>query len=240
MAAELFPRSKQSEACLSGWRVSQLALGLLRPEERAPAEAHVATCAHCHQRVEDERAQQRAAAYEQVPAALLQAAEAAASRPSRWSWRRWVWAPAVAASLAVAGLAFLVIRPPVESGRPGEQLKGIASLDVAVSRSGMLVVNGTPAEKVIGLQAGDQLRLRAQGAPASAWLILQGDEENRWTTYFEGPVPEDGWLPMGLTITPEGRTRLRLLTCTSRPPAGAAPEAFCQERVHEWEVHGGR
>ncbi len=235
MVAEPFPRSKVSAECLSGWRVSQVVLGLLSPEERAPTEAHLSTCASCRQRVDTEHAQARAAAYEKVPDALLTAA--ASARPARARWETWRWVPALAAVPALAVGVFLAVRtpPPVE---PGERWKGSASLDVAVAREGALVVNGIPAEEVAGLRAGDRLRLRVQGAEPSAWLILQGDEEGQWTPYFEGLAPQGGWLPMGITVTPEGRTRMRLLTCTEKPPRGVPEEEVCRVRVYDWGMAG--
>ncbi|MCY1019864.1 anti-sigma factor family protein [Pyxidicoccus sp. MSG2] len=235
MVAEPFPRSKVSADCLSGWRVSQVVLGLLSPEERAPAEAHLATCASCKQRVDTEHAQARAAAFEQVPEALLAAVP---SRPARQRWLPWRWVPALAAVPVLAVGVFLAVRSPPPVTRPGGTLKGGASLDVAVAREGALVVNGIPAEEVAGLRAGDRLRLRVQGAAPSAWLILQGDEEGQWTPYFEGLAPQGGWLPMGITVTPEGRTRMRLLTCAEKPPRGVPPEEVCRVRVYDWGMAG--
>ncbi|QRN98765.1 hypothetical protein JRI60_06955 [Archangium violaceum] len=239
MPAELFPRSKPSSDCLSGWSVSQLALGLLRAGEVAPAEAHLTGCAHCRQRVDEERAQVRAAALERIPEEL-QRASATASQGPRRGWAFWTWVPALA---AVTAAAFLLVRPMAGvdvpgATLPGEQIKGTASLDVAVMREGVLALEDVPAEQVEGLRAGDQLRPRVTGALPSDWLILQGDEEDRWTTYFEGPVPADGWLPVAALVTPDGRTRLRLLTCPTRPPSGAALEEACHERVYEWQVAG--
>ncbi|MCP3141766.1 anti-sigma factor family protein [Pyxidicoccus xibeiensis] len=235
MVAEPFPRSKPSGECLSGWRVSQVVLGLLPPEERASAEAHLTTCAHCQQRVEAEHAQTRAAAYEQVPEALLAAAAALPARPARPAW--WRWAPAFALPVLAVSV-FLVVRSPEAGVVPGGRWKGSASLDVAVAREGVLVVNGMPAEELAELRAGDRLRLRVQGAEPSAWLILQGDEEGTWTPYFEGAVPQGGWLPMGITVTPEGRTRMRLLTCAAKPPPGVPPEEVCRVRVYDWGMAG--
>jgi AcrR family transcriptional regulator len=230
MVAEPFPRPKVSGGCLSGWQVSQLVLALLPTAQRTPAEAHLATCAHCHGRVEAEHAQARAAAYEKVPEALLAAAASAPARPAWWPWR---WAPALA--VPALGLAVLLaVQPSAGVDSPGERFKGAASLEVAVERQGALVVNGMPAEEVTALRAGDRLRLRVRGAEASAWLILQGDEEGQWTPYFEGQAPQGGWLPMGITVTPEGRTRMRLLTCARKPPRGVPEEDVCRERVYDW------
>ncbi|WP_395810215.1 anti-sigma factor family protein [Archangium minus] len=240
MPTELFPRSKPSKDCLSGWSVSQLALGLLSHEALAPAEAHLSACSHCRQRVEDERAQIRAAALERVPEELLRAAATTApERPRWWTWRSWAMGPAFAA--VAATVLFLLVRPTVgvdaPDTLPGERLKGSTSLDVAVMREGTLVVEGVPAEEVEDLRSGDQLRPRVTGATPSAWLILQGDEEDRWTTYFEGPPPADGWLPVAVLVTPDGRTRLRLLECPAQPPSGT--EQGCRERVYAWRVSGG-
>lgn len=234
MVAEPFPRSRVSADCLSGWRVSQVVLGLLSPEERAPAEAHVAACASCKQRVDAEHAQARAAAFEQVPEALLAAAAALPPRPARRAWR---WVPAFAVPALAVGV-FLALRPSPPAPAPENRWKGGASLDVAVAREGALVVNGIPAEEMAGLRAGDRLRLRVQGAGPSAWLILQGDEEGQWTPYFEGLAPQGGWLPMGITVTPEGRTRMRLLTCAEKPPRGVPPEEVCRVRVYDWGMAG--
>ncbi|NMO15252.1 zf-HC2 domain-containing protein [Pyxidicoccus fallax] len=238
MVVEPFPRSKASDDCLSGWRVSQVVLGLLPPEERAPAEAHLGTCEHCRKKVDAEHAQARAAAYEPVPEALLAAAAVVPPRPVKAAWSPWRWVPAFAAVPALALGVFIAVRTPTEVRLPGGTLKGTASLDVAVARDGTLVVNGMPAEEVAGLRAGDRLRLRVRGTEPSAWLILQGDEEGQWTPYFEGPVPQGGWLPMGITITPEGRTRMRLLSCAEKPPRGVPPEEVCRVRVYDWGLAG--
>ncbi|MFP2928505.1 zf-HC2 domain-containing protein [Pyxidicoccus sp. 3LG] len=235
MVAEPFPRSKPSAECLSGWRVSQLVLGLLSPEERTPAEAHLTTCDDCRQRVNAEHAEVRAAVYEKVPEALLAAAATPPmERPARMSWR---WVTALALPVLMVGV-LLAVQPPDTVSVPGTRSKGVASLDVAVARGETLVVNGLPAEEVVGLRAGDRLRLRVQGAAPSAWLILQGDEEGQWTPYFEGLAPQGGWLPMGITVTPEGRTRMRLLTCSEKPPPGVPPEEVCRVRVYDWGMAG--
>ncbi|MBZ4416337.1 zf-HC2 domain-containing protein [Myxococcus sp. RHSTA-1-4] len=237
MVAEPFPRSKVSADCLSGWRVSQVVLGLLPPEERAPAEAHLSACEHCRRRVDAEHAQARAAACEQVPEPLLSAA-APPSRPAPPGWFPWRWVPAFAAVPALAVGVFLAVHPVSGVKPSGERWKGSASLDVAVAREGALVVNGIPAEELVGLRAGDRLRLRVRGAEPAAWLILQGDEEGQWTPYFEGHAPQGGWLPMGITVTPEGRTRMRLLTCAEKPPRGVPAEEVCRARVYDWGMAG--
>jgi hypothetical protein len=238
MPAELFPRSKPSPGCLSAWSVSQLALGLPRAGEAAPAEAHLAGCPHCRLRVEDERAQVRAAALERIPEALVRAAATAApEHPRGWRWSTWV-GPVFAAVAASVLLLVVVPRAGVEVPG-GTRPKGSAALDVTVMRGGMLVLEDVPAEEVEGLRAGDQVRPRVVGASASDWLILQGDEGNQWTTYLEGPPTADGWLPMSILVTPEGRTRLRLLTCPSRLAPGTLLEEACHVRVYEWRVDAG-
>lgn len=237
MVAEPFPRSKVSVDCLSGWRVSQVVLGLLSPEERALAEAHLTTCAFCRQRVDVEHAEARAAAYEKVPEALLAAAAARPARPARQARLPWRWVPAFAIPALVVGV-FFTVRAPSPVASTGARWKGSASLDMAVARDGAFVVNGMPAEEVAGLRAGDRLRLRVQGAEPSAWLILHGDEEGQWTPYFEGVAPQGGWLPMGITVTPDGRTRMRLLTCRAKPPPGVPVEEVCRERIYDWGMAG--
>lgn len=233
MVVEPFPRSKASAECLSGWRVSQVVLGLLPAGERGSAEAHLAACASCKQRVDAEHAQVRAAAFEKVPEALLAAVPA---RPAPRTWRRWVPALAFAPVLAVG--VFLAVRPVSPVVRSDGTMKGPVSLDVAVAREGALVVNGLPAEEVAGLRAGDRLRLRVQGAEPSTWLILQGDEDGQWTPYYEGLAPQGGWLPMGITVTPEGRTRMRFMACKEKPPRGVPPEEVCRVRVYDWGMAG--
>lgn len=209
MSLELLNRGKEA-GCLSHWQVSQLTLGLLAGE---PA-AHADSCDLCAQRILSEKKQLQTASYERVPAILM----ARAGR-SRWWLRvppgRWLLLVAGMALLAAGGLAWL----------GGRALQGKPWVLASVGRQGSQVVQELPADQLGKLLPGDQLRLRL-APPTGLWTRVQtrhGGTTSKWETFYEGLIPEDGWLPAGLTVEPEGKMQVRVWTCARMVPEGATP-----------------
>lgn len=234
-------RAKRSPECLSAWQRSQISLDLLAGDALQAARAHVDACAECKTLLDAERAEVAAAAYERVPEALLQAARQAEPRPElRAARERWRWS--ILGGLAVASLAatLLLVRPPDEHGTPPTtpttRTKGALDLSFAVLRDEKLWAEDLPAARATELMPGDRLRLRVHWAPG-AWILLEGYEDTGWTEYFQGTVPEDRWLPVGVTLTPDGETRLRLSACPDPPEPGELDallrSSTCQQRVFD-------
>lgn len=112
----------------------------------------------------------------------------------------------------------------------GVRLKGHSGLEISVSRAGEVIATDFPAEKLPALKAGDVLRLRARPSARKPWLRVEGAEADGWQLYFEGNPPTDGWLPMGLLVTPEGKTRIRVTWCSNADAATGT----CHDTVYEW------
>jgi len=221
MTAELFTRAKQTPECLSTWAIHQHVLGEL-PDA---AHRHLAQCSSCTAKVREAEAQQQAARYERVPDALLQPLR---TRPA-WSFRRLV--PGLLGAAVAAGLALLVV-PHLDGAAPELRTKGGPQLEVAVSRAGALTAERFDLAALPKLHMGDRLRLRVTGSGVR-WVVLESDEAGHWTPLHEGAPPADGWLPLGLTVTP-GKTRLRWMVCSSAPLAGV--RTGCREQVTALEV----
>lgn len=216
MSLEAFSRGKE-EGCLSAWQVSQLALGL------APAniQAHSRSCELCAARVLAEEKARAAAVYERVPTVLW----AWAGKPSLLVRARPFVVVGVATALIV--LVGFGVRWAIVASRT----EPLAIVRLSVSRGDQPVANEASADKVGKLEPGDKLRLRVQG-PQARWARLQARQGKSWDVYFEGPIPEDGWLPAGLTVPPLGGTVMHLLTCPETPAPGnrdAVPPG-CEER----------
>lgn len=224
--SDVFERGKVTADCLSAWRVSQLALGLLPQALGDEARAHLGCCADCARRVAIEEQAMRVAAYERVPDAIFEAA-AARQRHTRRPW--------IVGALAAASAAAVLLFVLPDGQNLAVRTKGAPAVSVTVLRGDTLVLTQEPLERVQGLHPGDRLRLHVD-AP-EPWVVLQGFERRAWITYFHGRVPTDHWLPVGVTTTPEGETRLRVLVCMDEPPVGTldslVAKGVCRERVFD-------
>jgi hypothetical protein len=207
MSRDVFARPFP-EACLSAWQISQLTLEA--PGVSAEAQAHCRICDACAARVRDERADMAEAEYERIPARVRAQLASRRRRPLRWL--RWLWGGIPAAALtAVAGLALRHSSPAIHA--PEIHLKGVPSdLSVTVQRGGRLVLREVPAAEVARLAAGDHLRLRVRPGAATR-VEVDGLEGGAWVSYYAGPLPADGWLPMGVAVTSAGETKLRVTLC---------------------------
>ena len=217
---DLFERPGGSPACLSAWTVSQLAAGILEGESLSEADAHLRVCESCRARVATERREVEAAQREPVPAKLLERARAT-PRGARVGW-----ACAGAAAVATAAAALLAVVDP--SPRSVTRVKGTISVNLTVRRGETVVARDQPAANVGPLQVGDRVRLQVVGT-TGGWVACQGYESDGWQTYYEGDVPEDRWLPVGVRITARGESRLRVVACPQEPPsvARAIEETRC-------------
>ena len=217
---DMFARPKLSTSCLSSWQVARLALAELREVEAARAEEHVQTCAHCNARLELERAAHEAAAREPVSQALRDRAH----ERRRLPWRRLTVA---AAAVAAAATVLLVAPSITDQPQRGERTKGSTAVSLSVLRQGNVLFDEAAAEKVQGLVPGDRVRVRVR-AGQGAWVRAEGLEHRRWVVYFAGALPPDGWLPIGVTVTLAGETRLRFTTCARRDPGVNPKECTTQ------------
>lgn len=203
--SDLFSRPKVGEACLSAWQISQLDLGLLAADARRAGEAHLEQCASCAARMREERAARQAAVLEPVPPGLT---DMAPHGPRRLAW----WFAGGAGALA-AGAAALVMQI---GAAPDVRAKGELPVSLSVERAGRLIVDNEPAERVRGLVPGDRLLVRGQ---AQGYWVVEVWSEGAWREAFAGDAPPDGWLPIGLTVTGDGATRLRLTACEAKARA---------------------
>ncbi|HET6344480.1 MAG TPA: hypothetical protein VFH51_06085, partial [Myxococcota bacterium] len=215
------------------WAVSQAACGDDVLDESGSG--HVQTCPTCAQRLDQEVLGVRAAVYETVPPAIL--AQALAHPPrqavrSRKAWLSWSAGWNMAAGGVMAALMAVVI---VSVGQPTgvTRLKGTPSLTLTVKRNGNIVATNHPIEDSLALRAGDELRLRVVQTPGK-WVALQARERSGWVTFYEGAQPKDGWLPIGIAITPGDETLLRLVNCESEPEMAigdALPSQGCDATI---------
>jgi len=225
-----FERSEPPSSCLSGMRVSLAALDEFGPEVRDQVQAHLASCARCAARVAAEREAVARAADEPLPTFVRPASDVVslAGRRATASLRanvemrsrrnRWL---ATGAVFALAALVFLVTRP-VDVTRPlgegdGTRAKGAPTVEVAVQRDGVLLGDPVAIAAAPPLATNDKLRLHV-GRGGGIHIALEGFDAGGWVDLFRGVIPEDGWLPTGLTVTPGDPARLRLLVCAAPIP----------------------
>ncbi|OGR12900.1 MAG: hypothetical protein A2341_23375 [Deltaproteobacteria bacterium RIFOXYB12_FULL_58_9] len=226
---ELFARPKPSRDCLSAWQISRFALGDVAERERAVFQEHLGRCEHCAARVQEEVRLVDAAKYERIPGELL-----ATHTPSSKTNLLWLWKPAGAMVAVGFAAVFLVALPQREDS--GTRMKGDIGISLTVMRDGSTLFNDTPVEQIQSLRPGDQLRLRVHG-PSDTWVVVQGWEKSTWVEYYVGAISTDRWLPIGVEVTSERETRLKVFLCTGvsdKYMAGRfTSEGKCQERELE-------
>lgn len=194
--------SRKGPECASEWLLARAVRGEADSSERARLQAALDACEHCRAGWDRVQSEQAAAQSERLPPALYALARPALS--SRWRL------PASLGSLgALAALLVLVARP---SDRPTERLKGRDLVVTAsVMRHGTVVRHDVTAETLGRLEPGDRVRLRLSPARGHAWA--EGREGGRWVRYFEGDVPDDGWLPIGIVVTAGEASAVRVTSC---------------------------
>ncbi|TNF23651.1 MAG: hypothetical protein EP329_26980 [Deltaproteobacteria bacterium] len=113
---------------------------------------------------------------------------------------------------------------------PGFRLKGAVAVEATVVRDGQTVVADTRIEDLGALADGDRMRLRVRSAAGRPGRV-EGLDGGDWVRVWEGAIPEDGWLPFGLTASAGSETALRVAVCEPERPipadvfaAAAAPE----------------
>lgn len=217
----------RTPTCLSAYRVSQLAAGLLAGPSLATCEAHLATCARCSELVAHERRAVEEALAAPVPPSLAVIAgrrDAAIAARKRW-WR-------VLPMLGIVAMAALALVVVQTSGVPDPQLdtiraKGAFVVEASVQRDNALVVDQQRLSDLGTLRDGDRLRLHLRNATGS--VKVEGQDGATWVTLFEGPVPADGWLPLGLAVDNTSETALRVTVC-------AAAEVACETLTQRLDV----
>lgn len=253
-----FPGPGPAPGCLSGWRLSRAVSDSLDAAERAAVDSHLAGCARCRERFEAERAEFEQAQHEPMPDFAARSTPvnpvstvgrpASAIRPSRRAWL------AAGTVLALAAGAFLVTRPPPEVKAPpgltspigqpgGERGKGGAPrIEVAIERAGVVMAEPVAIDQAV-LQAGDRLRLKV-ARTAGLNVAVEAFDAGQWAEIERGVIPEDGWLPLVLSVTAGDPARLRVLACVGALPPVAPPAASptlaassdCRLVEHTFEV----
>ena len=81
------------------------------------------------------------------------------------------------------------------------------------------------------LADGDRMMVSVRDG-AGAFLRLEARDVGRWASVFDGRVPDDGDVPLTLTVTRGSETALRAALCDEAPPPGpgvfVAPGESCQ------------
>jgi hypothetical protein len=224
--SDVFARNRPSPQCLSAWTVSRAAAGILEGTTRRAVDQHLEVCPRCAAAVRSEGNEVEAAGWEPVPRALLALPE---QRRGRRSWLALVGLVPVAA--AAAAYLIVVVAP---SKQPATRIKGADALSVSVSvmRNQIMVVDDVAVDSAGSLRPGDGVRFRVRLGPwASSTaadrpaVALAGLASHGWTTYFTGPLPPEGWIPVGVVITPEGETKVRIRVCRNDGTALLADES---------------
>jgi hypothetical protein len=225
MKNDPFERLRPPEGCLSAWQLTRMARR--EPvEEEARCRAHAATCARCAGRLDDEASRVAAMVAVPVPTRVRAAAEGRPRFEAFWQ----VAGAAIPAAVLLALLllnrdvAMQALRPAPREGRGG-------ALSVSILRADASGVDDAPLDDVHGLRAGDKLRLRVASA-ADRWIILEGREGEHWASYFSGPRPADGWLPVTVGIEGNSANVLRLSVCAMQHDAPITDD--CEERTYRF------
>lgn len=138
-----------------------------------------------------------------------------------------------ALGLAVATFVLLsVARGPDEAARPDAAAAGgTRRVEVTVARAGTTLYERAPLDDLGPLADGDRMMVSVRDG-AGAFLRLEARDEGRWASVFDGRVPDDGDVPLTLTVTRGSETALRAALCDEAPPPGpgvfVAPGESCQ------------
>ncbi len=221
MTNEIFRQEKADLQCLSYWTISQLALGALKERSIQSAQEHLDQCPRCRDLLRAEQEQVDAARYQRLPEQLMAEIEKDEQR-TKAGWRLFfgsrLFFPGLTVSLTVClvlVISFIVKDMGVDVNQPLTRIKGSEGLTVSVLRGEQLTHNRVPLEQVSALSVGDRLRLHYQGRQDN-WLEIYGQEKGIWELYYQGKVPLDGWLPMGIKITGEEITKIKVLECSGQ------------------------
>jgi len=141
----------------------------------------------------------------------------------------------------VAALALIIAQPHGATGPEPDTVraKGALTLEATVQRQGEVVFDQQRLDTLGVLQHGDRLRLHLRNAAGS--VKVEGLDGGTWATLFEGPVPADGWLPLGLAVDNTSETALRVTVCvsTDTPPSattGPLGEPACETLTQRLDV----
>ena len=210
---------KRTDACLSSWQIAQISLDLMASEAVQEAKLHLGSCDTCATNLRLQQEGIQAAKYEAIPENV----KAAATRPKPWIdfSKLFVMAGAVAMTLALLVVVRYSSEPRLED--PSVRIKGTPGVEVMVKRDNQIIFEGVALEHLSGKwQPGDALRLRIRGAK-DAYMALEGKQQGKWQRFFEGRVPRDEWLPVGVTLTAGKESVLRVVICENKSMLRKSP-----------------
>lgn len=167
---------ERTAACVSDYAFDRWLAGALQAEERAAAEAHVASCARCERRLaqlEGERV-----AWHAAPLAPL-TRQPAPSRVAPVRKRAALYA-AASSALALAAAALLFLRPAPRAPEGGTRAKGPRSIGFYV-KHGAAVRRGAHGEVVA---PGDALRFTYSSERRGYLAVLSFDGARRASVYY--------------------------------------------------------
>ena len=201
-------------AHLSTLRLHQLRTGELGRDEARTAQAHVAACPVCRDRLKAQLAFRRAFEVQPPPVALPPRVPGAWSRWSRWL--RWTPMPLLLAALA---LIVIHIAPPHGTDT---RLKGGKDVVVLVAGHGALV----PGEAV---HPGDRLQLRV---PAGDWQEAWVGDADGLIGHFALRPDQPTLSPFALTVDDQlGDEQLVIVLSTDPLDQGSASAALRGRRM---------
>lgn len=193
--------------------LSYLALASLASRHRsasADETAHLAACIGCREQLATEVALAVSAAAEPVPARIL----AAASRPR--TPRRGVahlWyrgGMAAMAILVVALTARQLLGLPADLRPIRDHVKGAVQVSCAVKGKDGAVRNLDDLQHLAALQTGEILQVHVQSIDRAQVTLTDATDG---TVYYDGPLPDSGWIPSGVEVTGGDPLRLLLTVC---------------------------
>jgi Putative zinc-finger len=215
---------------ISTLQLHRLRLGELAPEERAPLDAHLDTCAVCARRAGHQVAARAAFVQTPVPPAI-----SALDRPTRWQ-RLGAWRAALALVPVAAAAVFAVRLSPAEAParvEPAEEvrLKGARPTLEAWIQTGESARPVYAGERVA---AGSKVQLKVD-AGGRRFVTLAG-KDTRGTVEVYGTFPSAGpgvsLAPFALTLDDvHGEQAFFAILTDTRPAPDAVLRAVGAERV---------